>query len=295
MTDQHPPTAAATDPDGRPGSFAVNGDVRLWWQRFEGGPDSVPLLLVNGLGSPSVAYQIGFVERLVAAGFDVVRFDNRDLGRSSRITTGTATDPGYRLADMADDAVAVLDAVGWDRAVVFGQSMGGMIAQQVAIDHPTRVSHLVSLMSSTGNRGVGRPSEAAREGLLAVPPKDREGWLDHRVATEVFWASPAHWDPEWARAKGAELFDHGVDPAGTGRQYRAVMASPERDEALKGVTAPTLVIHGSHDTLIHPSGGRHTAACVPGARYVEVEGMGHDLPPALWDRLVGEVASFVGV
>lgn len=283
----------SSDPDGRPGSWAHNGDVRLWWQQFAAPIGATRLLLVNGLGSPSVAYQIGFVERLVAAGFEVIRFDNRDLGRSSRITSSTADDPAYRIADMADDAVAVLDAAGWDRAVVFGQSMGGMIAQQLVIDHPRRVSHLVSVMSSTGNRSVGKPADAARAGLVAVPPSDREGWLDHRVANEVHWATPGSWDPAWVRVKGAEMFDHGIDPKGTARQYRAVMASPQRDEALAGVSVPSLIIHGSVDTLIDPSGGRHTAACIPGSVLVEIEGMGHDLPPALWGRLVDEVARFV--
>ncbi|MEZ5377795.1 MAG: alpha/beta hydrolase [Acidimicrobiales bacterium] len=284
----HPP-----DPDRVAGAYARNGDVELWYQHFVGGDGATPLLLINGLGSPSVAYQKGFVDELLAVGFDVVRFDNRDLGRSSRITASSPTEPGYRLADMARDAVAVLDAVGWDRAVVFGQSMGGMIAQQLAIDHPERLLALVSLMSSTGNRSVGHPSASAKAGLLSVPPNDRAGWLDHRVETERYWASPALWDPAWVRAKGEAMFDHGIDPKGTARQYRAVLASPMRDAELGAVRAPTLVLHGSADTLIDPSGGRHTAACVAGARYVEIDGMGHDLPPALWSRLAAEAATLI--
>jgi pimeloyl-ACP methyl ester carboxylesterase len=261
--------------------------VRLWWQRFPGEQGATPLLLVNGLGSPSVAFQLGFVDRLVAAGFEVIRFDNRDVGRSSRV------DGLYDAHDMAADAIAVLDAAGWERAAVFGQSMGGMIAQQLVIDHPSRVTHLISLMSSTGNRSVGASSESVRDALLSVAPSDREGWLDHRVATERYWASPELWDPEWVRAKGAEMFDHGVDPSGTQRQYQAVLASPTRDEMLRAVDIPSLVLHGSADTLIDPSAGRHTAACIPGATYVEIGGMGHDLPPGFWDRLVHEAASFV--
>ncbi len=291
MTEPRDATPASTDPDGVPGAWARNGDVEIWYQRFVGADDATPLLLINGLGSPSVAYQRGFVDELLAAGFDVVRFDNRDLGRSSRLTGGTPDDPGYRLTDMARDAVAVLDAVGWDRAVVFGQSMGGMIAQQLVIDHPERVSALASVMSTTGNREVGHPSPSARDGLMSVPPGDRDGWIASRVETERYWASPDHWDPEWVASKGAEMFDHGVDPKGTARQYRAVVASGVRDEGLANVDVPTVVIHGSADTLIDPSGGRHTASCVPGARYVEIEGMGHDLPPALWSRLAAETAS----
>jgi len=194
---------------------------------------------------------------------------------------------------MAGDAVAVLDAAGWDRVAVFGQSMGGMIAQQLVIDHPERVTHLVSLMSSTGNRTVGGSSESVRDALLTVAPDDRDGWLDHRVTTEKYWASPELWDPEWVRAKGAEMFDHGVDPIGTQRQYQAVLASPVRDEMLGDADLPALVLHGSADTLIDPSAGRHTAACLPVSTYVEIDGLGHDLPPGLWDRLVAEVSSFV--
>lgn len=280
------------DPDGRPGAWADNGDVRVWWQRFAGAPGATRLLLINGLGSPSVAFQIGFVERLVAAGFDVIRFDNRDLGRSTRIVAGSSEAP-YDASDMADDAVAVLDAAGWDTAAVFGQSMGGMIAQQLTIDHPARVTHLISLMSSTGNRSVGASSESVRDALLSVAPDDRDGWLAHRVDTERYWASPDLWDPVWVRRKGTEMFDHGVDPAGTQRQYQAVLNSPVRDEMLASVTVPTLVLHGSVDTLIDPSAGRHTADCIPQSKYVEIEGLGHDLPPGMWDRLVAEVAGFV--
>jgi pimeloyl-ACP methyl ester carboxylesterase len=267
--------------------WAHNGDVALWWRRFTGRPDSVRLLLINGLGSPSVAFEAGFVDRLVDAGFDVICFDNRDVGRSSR------TAVPYDASDMADDALAVLDAAGWRSAAVFGQSMGGMIAQQLVIDHPDRVTHLISLMSSTGNRTVGESRPSVHDALMTVAPDDREGWLDHRVETERFWASPDLWDSEWVRAKGAAMFDHGVDPGGTQRQYEAVLSSPIRDEALGSVGVPCLVMHGSADTLIDPSAGRHTAACIPGARYVEIDGLGHDLPPAMWDRLVTEIADLV--
>lgn len=269
------------------GAWADNDDVRLWWQRFSGPTGGTRLLLVNGLGSPSVAFQQGFVDRFVAAGFDVIRFDNRDVGHSSRVTAD------YDASDMAADAVAVLDAAGWDDAAVFGQSMGGMIAQQLAVDHPERVTHLVSLMSSTGNRTVGGSDPAVRDALLAVAPDDREGWLDHRVASERFWASPDLWDPEWVRAKGAEMFDHGIDPIGVQRQYAAVLKSPVRDDMLRSLDVPALVMHGSADTLIDPSAGRHTAECLTNACYVEIDGLGHDLPPAMWDRLVAEVGTLV--
>ena len=273
--------------DDEQAGWAHNGNVRLWWRRFEGRPGSVRLLLINGLGSPSVSFEAGFVERLVDAGFEVVCFDNRDVGRSSR------TAVPYAASDMANDAGAVLDAAGWESAAVFGQSMGGMIAQQLTIDHPARVTHLISLMSSTGNRTVGGSRQSVREALMKVAPDDRSGWIDHRVETERYWASPDLWNPQWVRAKGAAMFDHGVDPQGTQRQYQAVLTSPIRDEALRSLSVPCLVMHGSADTLIGPSAGRHTADCIPGARYVEIDGLGHDLPPAMWDRLVAEIADLV--
>lgn len=276
-------------------NVARNGAVELVWT-VDGPQDGVPLLLINGLGSPHVAYEPGFVATLAGRGFRVLRFDNRDVGRSSRCQRppGAPAETGvpYTIDDMAADAVVVLDAVGWARAHVFGQSMGGMIAQQVAIAAPERVSSLTSLMSSTGERGVSRPSAEVMAALTESAPADRDGWLAHRVRTERLWASPALWDETWVRAKGAALYDYGVDPQGTARQYRAVAAAPSRDAALARLTVPTLVIHGSADTLVTPEAGRHTAAVIPGARYVEIDGMGHDLPPGWWDRLADELAAF---
>lgn len=276
-------------------NVARNRAVELAWT-VDGPADGAPLLLINGLGSPHVAYEPGFVAALTGRGFRVVRFDNRDVGRSSRCPRPPGTPANaapYALADMAADALAVLDAVGWAAGVhVFGQSMGGMIAQQVAIMAPGRVASLTSLMSSTGERGVGRPSPEVMAALTESAPADRNGWLANRVRTERLWASPALWDEVWVRAKGAALYDYGVDPDGTARQYRAVAAAPSRDAELARLAVPTLVIHGSADTLVTPEAGRHTAAVIPGARYVEIEGMGHDLPPGWWDRLADEVAAF---
>ena len=259
--------------------------VRLSWERF--GATGVPLLMINGLGSPSVAFELGFLERLVDRGCSVVRFDNRDTGRSSRC------DRPYTITDMAADAVAVLDAVGWDRAHVLGQSMGGIIAQQVAIDHPTRARSLISFMSATGNPAFGRPSPEALEALLTVQPSDREGWLAHRIETERIWASPTHWDPAWVRAKGELMYDEGVDPAGTARQFRAIASGGSRDDALARLTLPALVLHGTADTLITPDGGEHTADIIPGASYVTIDGLGHDLPPARWVEVAALIARFV--
>lgn len=275
-----------TPADGGRVSNPADPPVLLEWQRF--GTSGEPLLLVNGLGSPSVAFELGFVEQLVARGLSVVRFDNRDVGRSSR-----CPDPPYSLCDMAADAVAVLDAAGWDAAHVLGQSMGGMIAQQLAIDHPRRTRSLISFSSTTGNPAFGRPSPEALEALLTVQPPDRDGWLTHRIETERIWASPDLWDAAWVRAKGELMYDYGVDPKGTTRQFRALTGSGDRDEELAGLSVPTLVLHGTADALITPGGGEHTAEIIPGARFVAIDGLGHDLPPARWPELADLIAEFV--
>jgi pimeloyl-ACP methyl ester carboxylesterase len=271
-------------------SNPADPSVRLRWERF--GTSSEPLLLINGLGSPSVAFELGFVEELVDRGLSVVRFDNRDTGRSSRCDGATGSERPYAVTDMVADAVAVLDAAGWDSAHVLGQSMGGMIAQQLAIEHPQRTRSLISFMSTTGNPAFGLPSPEALEALLTVQPADRDGWLAHRVETERIWASPDHWDPACVRAKGELMFDYGVDPQGTTRQFRAVTGSSSRDDVLARLSVPTLVLHGTADTLITPGGGEHTAEVIPSARYVAVEGLGHDLPPARWAEVAGLIAEF---
>jgi pimeloyl-ACP methyl ester carboxylesterase len=172
--------------------------------------------------------------------------------------------------------------------------MGGMIVQQLAVTYPERLLSMTSLMSTTGNRDFGRPTEEAMKAIVQAPPTDREGWLDVMVSAEKLWCSPDLWDPARVRAKGELMFDYGVSPQGTARQYRAVLASGNRDDALANVSTPTLVLHGSADNLIGPDGGRHTADIVPDASYVEIEGLGHDLPSEMWPRLVSEVAAFAG-
>ncbi len=268
---------------------ANNGAIELAWELWN--DEGEPLLLVNGLGSPMVAYQAGFMDTIAARGFSVARFDNRDVGKSSRCPGDHPTAANYTVVDQATDAVAVMDAVGWETCHVLGQSMGGMIAQQLAIDVPERLRTMTSLMSSTGKGGVGRSTPEAMKALMTRPPEDRDGWIAHRLETEKIWASTAS-DPEWSLQKAAELYDYGVDADGTARQYKALSGSV-RDEALANVELPVLVMHGAVDTLIGPDAGRHTAAVIPGAKYVEIEGMGHDLHPAHWDRLADEVRSFV--
>jgi pimeloyl-ACP methyl ester carboxylesterase len=285
----------STDRDGpeRPAPVrgrALNGTVELAYT-VDGDPDGRHLLLINGLGSPSVAFETGFVDALVARGCRVARFDNRDTGRSTRCAAPGTT--RYTIDDLVDDAVAVLDDLGWSRATVLGQSMGGMVAQQMAVTYPLRVTGLVSLMSTTGEPGYGKANPEATKALLEPAPTERAAWIDHRLRTERIWASTQWWDEGRARAKAEALFDYGVDPAGTVRQYRAITRSPSRDDPLSRLLVPALVIHGSADTLINPDGGRHTAEVIPAAAYVEIDGLGHDLPPAVWERIAEEVAAFV--
>ncbi len=266
---------------------ARNGDIELPWIRtgMDGGE---PLLLVNGLSSPRVSYEDGLVAEFNDRGFDVVRFDNRDAGRA------TSTNGGYLLADQANDAIAVIDAVGWNTAHVFGMSMGGMIVQQLGIDHADRLRSITSLMSNTGNPKFGSATKEAQAALLKPSPIEREAWLDQRVATEHIWASPDHWTEAGSRAKGELMFDYGVQPRRTVHQYNAIVKSPRREDALRQVQVPTLVMHGTADTLITPPGGVRTAEIMPNATFISLEGMGHDLPKFYWPIIAGHVADLAG-
>lgn len=274
--------------------FARNDGVQLRWtldQPADGA--GVPVLLINGLGSPLVAFEPGFVDLLVGRGLAVARFDNRDVGQSDRVERGPAGQPTpYTLADMAGDAAAVLDALGWSSAHVLGQSMGGMIAQQLTIDRPERVRSLLPLMTSSGNSSFGRATPEAMEAMLLPAPTEFAAWLDFRVETERVWASPSA-SEAWQRAKGEAMWNHGIDSAGSVRQYRAISVGGKRDGALAAVTTPTLVIHGSADTLIGADAGRHLADVIPGARFEKVDGLGHDLPPEFWPLLVDLAAGFI--
>ena len=276
--------------------IAVNGQVSLYYEVF-GDASNPALVLINGLGSQCINYEAEWCERFAAAGFFVVRFDNRDVGLSTHLGPGadrSVADPPeavYTLADMADDVVAVLDALGIDRAHVVGLSLGGMIAQQLAIDHADRVATLTSVMSTTGEPDVGQASPEALATLTAPSPRDRDEAIARHLQGLRTWGSPAHLDEERAAKRAGAAFDRAFDPAGQTRQFLAVAASPSRAEGLRLVKAPTLVLHGDCDTLINPSGGRRTAELIPGARFVLIEGMGHDYPPAYWDQWVSLIAT----
>ncbi len=268
--------------------MAQHGDVELFFEVF--GSDADPtLLLVNGLGSQCINYDEQWCEKFAAQGFRVIRFDNRDTGLSSKLAGQK-----YALRDMAGDAVAVLDAADVERAHVMGLSMGGMIAQRLAIDHGDRLLSLTSVMSTTGEPEYGQSSPEALAAILVKPARTRDEYIDHQIALLRVYGSKPEWiDEQFVRARAARAFDRCYSPAGVKGQMQAIMRDGDRAEGLRSVTIPTLVIHGDRDTLVDPSGGRRTAELIPGARYVEIEGMGHDYPAAVWDRLVETWADFV--
>jgi pimeloyl-ACP methyl ester carboxylesterase len=276
---------------------ASRNGLNLYFETF-GDDEAPPVLLVAGLGMQLVDWPPQWLDRFVEEGYFVVAFDNRDIGLSTHLSSeppldiaalaaGASPRVPYYLADMADDAVAVLEAVNIAAAHVVGVSMGGMIAQQIAINHLGRVRSLCSIMSTTGASGVGQPTPEVLAELLAPPPRTREKAIDRSLAISRLIGSPGFSQDEVAmRAAAARSYDRAHDPDGVARQLLAIVASPDRTGGLGHVTVPTVVIHGTADPLVRPDGGEATAAAIPGARLVMMENMGHDLPPELWDEMV---------
>ncbi len=277
------------------------GDVEIAYETF-GDPSQPALLLVMGLATQMIAWHEDFCAELAGRGFHVIRFDNRDVGRSTamrhlpvptlrQLALRSKKAAGYTLSDMAGDAVGLLDHLAIDRAHVVGASMGGMIAQTIAIERPDRVLSLCSIMSNTGARWSGQPRLATYRVLLGKPPEDRDRFVDHVLKTYKVIGSPGFdRNEDDLRDMAARSFDRGRNPAGSGRQLAAIMASGDRTERLRSISAPTVVIHGTKDRLVSPSGGRATAKAIPGARLVGIEGMGHDLPRGTWPRIIGAIA-----
>jgi pimeloyl-ACP methyl ester carboxylesterase len=279
--------------------YATNGPVQIYYETFGDLADPT-LVLVNGLGSQCINYRTEWCQRFVDKGFHVVRMDNRDVGLTTHfsdvapdlpsvlaaLALGQKPDVPYTLWDMADDVIAVLDELGVERAHVMGLSMGGMIVQALAIAHPDRLRSMTSVMSTTGELEYGQSSPEARERLFGAPATDRDSAIANHLEGLRIWGSPGKVDEEAQARFAGEAFDRAFDPAGVGRQIQAVAAAGSRADALRNVTVPTLVLHGSADTLIDPSGGVRTAELIPGARFVLLEGMGHDYPVAFWDQWV---------
>ena len=262
---------------------------------------SPPLLLVMGLGYQMIEWEEGLCTRLADRGFRVIRYDNRDVGLSTKldapgvpdilaVALGTA-EPAYTLDEMADDGVALLDGLGIAAAHVVGVSMGGMIAQMVAAEHPSSVRSLVSIMSTTGSRWKGQPAFRIYRYLLRRAPADRDGFIERTSSLfAVIGSQGLPQDTERIREIAARSYDRGLDPAATGRQLGAIIASGDRTSQLRAISAPTLVIHGSKDRMVNRSGGVATARAIPGARMVTIEGMGHDLPEAAWSQLLDAIS-----
>lgn len=270
-----------------------------------GDPNDEPLLLVMGLGAQLIAWPIELVEALVDRGFFVVRYDNRDVGLSTKFTDGGSdfltslmrviqdepVEVPYLLTDMAADGMALLDHLDIESAHIVGVSMGGMIVQTMAIEHPRRVRTLTSVMSTTGDRDVGMPTAEAIMVLLRPAATSRDEAIEASVIGSKAIGSPDLFDEAIARQRAAAAYDRCYNPAGTARHLLAIVASGSRAEGLVELDVPTVVIHGDADPLVTPSGGERTAELIPGAELIMIEGMGHDLPPAVIGQLVEAVTS----
>ena len=282
----------------------IGGGITLCHESF-GDPTAEPLLLVMGLGTQMIAWRDDFCEQLAARGFHVVRFDNRDVGRSThvrgrpptlrQIVTRRIPDDAYSLEDLANDAVSLAEKLELGPVHVVGASMGGMIAQVMAAQHPDRVRSLVSIMSNTGSRWTGQPALSAYRLFLAEAPEEREAFIEHVLALfRVVGSKGELFDEDYVRDVTARSYDRDHDPAGTGRQLGAVLKTGKRDAMLRKITAPTLVIHGDKDKLVHPSGGRATAKAIREAELLIIEGMGHDLPRGAWPQILDAIAENAG-
>jgi pimeloyl-ACP methyl ester carboxylesterase len=279
---------------------AANG-IEIAYEEF-GDPDGEPLLLIMGLATQMIHWDERFCAMLGERGYRVIRFDNRDIGHSTMIdAAGTPPSaammfgygkPAYLLGDMAADTAGLLDNLEIDSAHVVGASMGGMIAQQLAIDHPDRVRSLCSIMSTTGNRRFRFPRWRAFALLMAKPARSREGYVEQAVKTFKVIGSPAYpMDEERFRELVGRAYDRSFHPPGVARQLHAINCSGNRTKRLRRLHLPALVIHGTADPLVRPIGGRETARAIPGARLRMIEGMGHDLPPELHHIYTDEIDS----
>ena len=273
----------------------VAPDVQLCYQTF-GSSDGEPLLLVMGLGGPMNWWDPELCTMLAEAGFHVVRFDNRDTGRSSRLSgrvtrtqlvrsfLGRGGRPPYTLDDMAADAFGLMDHLGWDSAHVVGVSMGGMIVQTMGIARPSRVRSLTSIMSTLGKRTVGWQHPSLLPMLIAKRGPGREAYVATSARVWQAIGSPGYpLDDQTVRSRAEETFDRGVSASGVMRQMLAILNQPDRSKALKALRMPVAIVHGSADKMVHVSGGRATARVIPGAELLVIDGMGHDMPAELFE------------
>jgi pimeloyl-ACP methyl ester carboxylesterase len=269
---------------------AKNGAVEIEYETF-GDDRRETVILINGLGSQMTRWPVPFCEKLVARGYRTIRFDNRDVGLSSWLEG-----QDYVLKDMADDVVAVLDAAGVERAHVAGVSMGGMITQKVAIAHPDRVLSITSIMSAPAANPPILQSTPAAAAVLNVPPPDPAGdfeaFVAHGMRNARTIGSPAYpWEEEALRERVISEYRRAFNPAGVARQRMAIGADGDRTEDLRKLDVPAVVVHGTDDPLVMPVGGELTAKAIPGAELRMIRGMGHDLPPGLYDAIVEAIVA----
>jgi pimeloyl-ACP methyl ester carboxylesterase len=289
-----------------PQTAHANG-IDICYEIF-GEADAEPMLLIMGLGGQMIHWEDDFCRQLAARGFRVIRFDNRDIGHSTKLSGGKPLTPlelfkmrflkipvaaPYKLRDMAEDVTGLMDVLRIKSAHLVGISMGGMIAQEIAISFPERVRSLISIMSTTGSPKVPPPTREAAAVLMAPRPTTKEEYIVRFAHT---WKTlrVGHFPEDEAldRSRAERTFARGLNPAGVTRQLRAILASGSRKQRLGSVTAPTLVIHGTVDPLVHPEGGKDTAASIPGAKLLMIEGMGHALPIRMWTQIVDAIAGF---
>ena len=275
--------------------------IDICYETF-GNPDDPAVLLIMGLGGPMGWWTSDFCERLASRGYFVIRYDNRDTGRSTKLkqhrvgrvdilraAAGRGRAP-YSLGDMAGDAVGLLDDLDITKSHVAGVSLGGMIAQTLAIEHPDRVLSLTSIMSTTGSRRVGWPHPKVIRGVLASAGRTRDSYAERSIRGAAMIGSPMYPpDREESRARAFETYDRGWTASGVTRQLLAVLTAHDRTAKLAALDLPVTVLHGRSDPLVHRSGGRATAKAVPGAEHLEIEGMGHDIPKALYDTFIDAI------
>jgi len=287
---------------------AANG-IQIEYEAF-GEPDSPALLLIIGIIGQLTFWDEELCQQLAQQGHYVIRFDNRDAGLSSKIEEagvpdimqtietlrkGETINPPYTIEDMADDAVGLLDALGIEKAHICGMSMGGMIAQTIAINYPMRVLSLTSIYSRTGDPEEPQPEPEARKFLLAPPPQEREAYIEHGIKLFSTISGPGFpYDEEWLRNFVAQSYDRAFNPEGVARQLVAILAQKNRRPELKSLSAPALIIHGSDDPLVLVEGGKNTAADIPDAELMIIDGMGHDLPHGgAWPKIIDVIADFI--
>ena len=283
---------------------ANNGTVELHYETT-GSVDDVPLVLIMGLGEQLITWPDDLCDAFADRGFFVLRLDNRDVGLSTyfdehpvdleelapRFFAGEKLIPPYTIEAMADDVAAVLDAAGVESAHIMGASMGGMIAQAVAIRHPERTRSLISIMSTTGDLDVGQPHEEALGALLMAPGEGRDAVVEQGVHVMRVIGSPVHFDEDRARADAGASFDRAFHPAGTVRQLLAILTAESRTAGLQALDVPALVIHGAQDPLVDPSGGQRTHEALRNSELVMLPDAGHDLPELYWPNLIEKITA----